>query len=136
TVGLAVHKSGHAADDRVRTSKLIAKVHSAAIQDGYQLYHHSFFFIQSGAWCVVQQGMNTENRYARRYHWLSSATSSLVRDPHAAVACDQRQSCLNLVAGEGENHQKTLTETSRMHPDRVLREFRPILHEERLPLFD
>lgn len=132
----ACDKSGNAADDLVRTSKLIAKVDSAAIQDGYQLYQHSFFFIRSGAWCVVQQGMNTENRYARRYHWLSSATSSLVRDPHAAIACDQRQSCLNLVAGEGENHQKTLTETSRMHPDRLLCELRPLLREERLPLFE
>ncbi|MFC1780068.1 DUF763 domain-containing protein [Patescibacteria group bacterium] len=38
-------------------SKMSAKVDSAAIQDGYQLYHHSFFFNGKGFWTVIQQGM-------------------------------------------------------------------------------
>src|SRR6185503_11366878 len=52
-------------------SKTAAKVDSAAVQDGHQLYHHAFFFTAAGAWCVVQQGMSDAARTARRYHWLS-----------------------------------------------------------------
>src|SRR5262245_60647057 len=54
----------------VFASKMSAKVDSAGVQDGYQLYHHSFFFTDAGQWCVVQQGMSDVNRCARRYHWL------------------------------------------------------------------
>lgn len=57
-------------------SRMAAKVDNNALQDGYQIYHHLFVFTADGRWTVVQQGMNTENRYARRYHWLSS-----YRDP-------------------------------------------------------
>ncbi len=53
----------------VYASRMSAKVDSAAIQDGYQLYHHAFLFTKNGSWAVVQQGMNGSNRYARRYHW-------------------------------------------------------------------
>ena len=57
----------------VYASRMSAKVDSAAVQDGYQLYHHAFFFTPAGDWCVVQQGMNDDNGMARRYHWLSTA---------------------------------------------------------------
>ena len=60
-----------------------AKVDSAAVQDGYQLYHHAFFFTPGGGWCVVQQGMNDANGMARRYHWLASQLRSFVNEPHA-----------------------------------------------------
>jgi hypothetical protein len=62
-----------------------AKVDSAALQDGYQLYHHAFFFTPSGSWCVVQQGMNDANGMARRYHWLAAGVKSYVNEPHAAI---------------------------------------------------
>ena len=54
-----------------------AKVDSAAVQDGYQLYHHSFFFTGAGEWCVVQQGMSDASKLARRYHWLGEAVGGL-----------------------------------------------------------
>src|SRR5262249_42160204 len=57
-------------DKLVYASRLSAKVDSAAVQDGYDIYAHTFFFTPSGAWCVVQQGMNEDAGYARRYHWL------------------------------------------------------------------
>ena len=56
-----------------------AKVDNAAVQDGYQLYHHSFFFTAAGDWCVVQQGMNDDNGMARRYHWLSEGSRASQR---------------------------------------------------------
>ncbi|HEX8522691.1 MAG TPA: DUF763 domain-containing protein, partial [Tepidisphaeraceae bacterium] len=69
----------------VHASKLSAKVDSAAVQDGYQLYHHCFFFTGEGEWCVVQQGMNEQTRYARRYHWLGESVDDFVCEPHAAI---------------------------------------------------
>jgi len=69
---------------------MAAKVDSAALQDGYQLYHHSFFFSGSGQWCVVQQGMSDETRTARRYHWLFDSLASSVSEPHEAICCDAR----------------------------------------------
>src|SRR5215471_13050385 len=44
------------ADALVRTSRLTAKVDSAAIQDGFALYLHGFVLADDGAWVVVQQG--------------------------------------------------------------------------------
>ncbi|MBI2578119.1 MAG: DUF763 domain-containing protein [Candidatus Aenigmarchaeota archaeon] len=73
----------------VRASKLSAKVDNACVQDGYSLYQHSFFFSKDD-WTVVQQGMNDENKYARRYHWSSRIARSFVDEPHAAICCDAR----------------------------------------------
>jgi len=53
----------------IYASRMAAKVDSAAVQDGYQLYHHAFFFSGAGHWCVVQQGLSDQTRTARRYHW-------------------------------------------------------------------
>jgi hypothetical protein len=86
----------------VYASRTAAKVDNAAVQDGYQLYHHVFFFTTAGEWCVVQQGMSDETRMARRYHWLSEQVASFVDEPHAAVCCDARRDTLNLVAHEND----------------------------------
>jgi hypothetical protein len=83
-------------------------VDNALVQDGYQLYHHAFFFTVKGEWAVVQQGMN--DSYARRYHWLSDRLESFVEEPHNAI-CSQRQeqTVLDLTAEESrENRRATL----------------------------
>jgi uncharacterized protein len=69
----------------VYNSKMAAKVDSALIQDGFQIYHHVFLFSKSGAWTVVQQGMNTQNVSARRYHWHSEDINDLIVEPHTAI---------------------------------------------------
>src|SRR5438128_986910 len=74
----------------------------AAVQDGYQLYHHAFFFTPSGGWCVVQQGMNGDNGMARRYHWLAAQVRSYVNEPHAAICAEAQAPTLNLVASESD----------------------------------
>src|SRR5947207_1321099 len=104
----------------VYASRLSAKVDSAAVQDGYQLYHHAFFFTPSGGWCVVQQGMNDANRMARRYHWLSASVRSYVNEPHAAVCADAEAPTLNLVAEESEGVRDASAELSRQDPSVVL----------------
>ncbi|HEY82149.1 MAG TPA: DUF763 domain-containing protein [Dehalococcoidia bacterium] len=94
----------------VYASRMSAKVDSSAVQDGYQLYHHTFLFTSKGAWAVIQQGMNETNRYARRYHWLGEALSSFVNEPHSAVLSEARGEALNLVAGESDPARTTITE--------------------------
>ena len=84
----------------VYASRISAKVDNSAVQDGYQLYHHSFVFTPEGRWCIVQQGMNDATAMARRYHWLSDEVASYVDEPHAAVCCDESRPTLNLVARE------------------------------------
>src|SRR3954471_12421929 len=97
----------------VYASKTAAKVDSAAVQDGYQLYHHVFFFTTSGEWCVVQQGMSDASGTARRYHWLSDRVESFVDEPHEAVCCDRRVDVLNLVAHENADVRSKSAEIAR-----------------------
>ena len=104
----------------VYASRLAAKVDSAAVQDGYQLYHHAFFFTAAGEWCVVQQGMNDETRSARRYHWLSQSLDSFVNEPHAAICSDDRVATLNLVAGEHAALRDASVALAADRPERVL----------------
>jgi hypothetical protein len=105
----------------VYASRTAAKVDSAAVQDGYQLYHHVFFFTAAGDWCVVQQGMCDANRTARRYHWLSEHVSSFVDEPHEAVCCDARADVLNLVAHENDAVRRGSAELASQSPDVTLK---------------
>lgn len=83
----------------VYSSKMSAKVDSSLVQDGYTLYHHAFFFSKNGSWTVVQQGMNTQNSTARRYHWYSDSFDSFVNEPHSGIASQAfRKKALNLVS--------------------------------------
>ena len=107
--------------DLVYASKMAAKVDSSGLQDGYQIYHHSFFFTREGKWAVVQQGMNGQNRKARRYHWLSDTVSDYVVEPHQAIASQAPgTSVLNLVAKESLPAQDVVTQLSHQPPDRTL----------------
>ncbi|MGE4358122.1 MAG: DUF763 domain-containing protein [Candidatus Omnitrophota bacterium] len=72
-------------DELIYASRMSAKVDSTALQDGYQIYHHSFIFTRQGRWCVIQQGMNVDTRWARRYHWLSKDLKDFVCEPHKAI---------------------------------------------------
>jgi len=94
----------------VYASRMSAKVDSAAVQDGYQLYHHTFLFTNRGSWAVVQQGMNEAAGYARRYHWLGEAVADFVNEPHSAILSEARGQALNLVAGESDPARTTITE--------------------------
>jgi len=105
-------------------SRMAAKVDSAALQDGYQIYHHFFVFTVDGQWTVVQQGMNTDNRFARRYHWLSKDVNSFVCEPHSAVCCDRKSIALNLVARESEDTRTVLAEVAKEKPEKVLSHLR------------
>ncbi len=109
----------------VYASRMSAKVDSAAIQDGYQLYHHSFVFTDKGTWAVVQQGMNEANHYARRYHWLSQSLLSFVNEPHAAVLGEARSEALDLTAAESDPARHTVAGiAANEKPDKLLEELK------------
>jgi hypothetical protein len=98
----------------VYASRMAAKVDSAAVQDGYQLYHHTFVFTPAGAWAVIQQGMSDATRYARRYHWLGADVTDFVSDPHSAIVAERREEAvLNLVAREGDAHRDAIVQAAR-----------------------
>jgi hypothetical protein len=116
----------------VHASRTAAKVDSAAVQDGYQLYHHAFVFTAAGDWCVVQQGMNQYTSTARRYHWLSEHVTSFVDEPHAAVCCDATGATLNLVAGESSGVRAASVELA-SHPPEVTLQALEKIPDLRLP---
>lgn len=115
----------------VYASRMSAKVDSAAVQDGYLLYHHVFAFDREGKWAVVQQGINDATKYARRYHWLGTGPVDFVCEPHQAVCCDSRGKALNLVAREGGANRAASASLASEAPERILREVKRI---ERLDL--
>lgn len=109
--------------DLVYASKLSAKVDSAAVQDGYLLYQHSFFFDDVGRWTVVQQGFNERNRYARRYHWFADDKIDFVNEPHAGIITDSRPTdVLNMVAGEADNSRSASVDLFGWDPVKLLAE--------------
>lgn len=83
-------------DALARASRLVAKVDSAAVQDGFDLYLHGFIVGDDGRWVVIQQGMNGDRRQARRYHWLSEGMESFLDAPHAAIEGNSRGQIVNL----------------------------------------
>ena len=106
-------------------SRLVAKVDSAAVQDGFELYLHGFIVTDDGHWAVVQQGMNGERKQARRYHWLSEGLASFVDAPHAAIAGEHQGEIINLAdRGAEPSRRGQLDLLASLGPDRIVREVR------------
>jgi hypothetical protein len=101
-------KAGLDGDALARTSRLTARIDNNAIADGFQLYLHSFAITKSGEWAVVQQGMNTANHLARRYHWHSVAVRDFVSQPHTAIVGKPQGEILNLVDARAAKAQNAL----------------------------
>ncbi|BAM86576.1 hypothetical protein S58_05620 [Bradyrhizobium oligotrophicum S58] len=111
-------------EDLVRTSRLVAKVDSAAVQDGFDLYLHGFFVTADGKWTVVQQGMNGEARQARRYHWHSQQLASFVDAPHSAIDGPAQGEIVNLTDRRAAPSRSAQLELlTDLGPDRVVTEF-------------
>lgn len=106
-----------------RTSRMIAKVDSAAVQDGFDLYLHGFIVADDGRWVVVQQGMNDDTRLARRYHWLSEDLKSFVEAPHAAIDGRNQGRIVNLTDRRAAaSHIGQLDLLRDLGPDGIVRE--------------
>jgi uncharacterized protein len=111
----------------VYASRMSAKVDNSALQDGYQLYHHCFFFTTDGHWAVVQQGMNEQNLYARRYHWLGESVSDFVCEPHSGICSQTKTDVLNLVAQESTPARNTIADIVKQEkPDDIVNQLKKI----------
>jgi hypothetical protein len=105
-----------------KTSRLVAKVDSAAVQDGFELYLHSFIITDEGRWTVVQQGMNDMRRQARRYHWLSEGLKSFVDEPHTGIEGQAQGEIINLTDHRAEaSRLGQIDLLSSLGPDGIVR---------------
>jgi hypothetical protein len=120
----------------VYASRMSAKVDNNALQDGYQIYHHSFVFDREGRWAVIQQGMNEENGWARRYHWLSEHVTDFVDEPHAGIiasalpAPGESAAALNMTAHESEPARGASVQVAHDKPWKTLQELKRLQHLE------
>jgi uncharacterized protein len=113
-----------------RASRLVAKVDSAAVQDGFDLYLHGFFVTDDGKWTVVQQGMNGDKKQARRYHWHSENLTNFVDEPHSAIDGPVQGEIVNLTDKRAEPSRASQPELlNDLGPDRILRELTAISGE-------
>ncbi|MHA4844908.1 DUF763 domain-containing protein [Flavitalea antarctica] len=116
-------KTGLNGDELVRSSKLSAKVDNTAIQDGFQLYTHNFILCKTGQWTVVQQGMHTGDKTARRYHWHSDNLESFVEEPHTGICGLNQGEILNLTDVHAKNTRKEILNIAHEEPQRILKDF-------------
>jgi hypothetical protein len=116
------------APNLIYASKMAAKTDSALIQDKYQIYQHNFLFTKSGNWAVIQQGMNTENQTARRYHWLSSNLQKIknkpdfIEEPHSGIISGAKVKPLNLTAKESDENREISFGLVKEEPKRFLKD--------------
>ncbi|MEM4270953.1 MAG: DUF763 domain-containing protein, partial [Candidatus Pacearchaeota archaeon] len=128
-------------EDLIKSSKLSAKVDNAVLQDGFKLYHHNFVFTKKGEWCVIQQGMEEERGYARRYHWLSQNLKSFkefVSEPHEGIISNILVKPLNMVARESEEARKTCLDLVRQKFSNLKKDIEKLksFEKEQKTLFD
>jgi hypothetical protein len=106
-----------------KASRLVAKVDSAAVQDGFDLYLHGFIVTDDAKWVVVQQGMNGDRRQARRYHWLSEGVGDFVNEPHAAIEGVSQGEIINLTNRRAANSRDAqLNMLKSLGPDGITKE--------------
>jgi hypothetical protein len=120
-------RTGIDASSLARSSRLVAKIDSAAVQDGFELYLHAFFATKDGHWCVVQQGMNDILGEARRYHWQSEGLAGFFESPHTAIEGCNVGDIVNLADVRAARNRAAELELVRKGPDQtisVLRRFR------------
>lgn len=119
------HSLAKSAEDLVYASRMSAKVDNSAVDDGYQIYHHSFVFTRQGEWAVIQQGMNTTISQARRYHWFWTPDKpfDFVNEPHSGVITQQMaKDVLNMVARESEDSRKVCASLAGEPPEKLAKE--------------
>jgi hypothetical protein len=107
------------ADKLANISRLVAKVDTTLVQDGHQLYHHSMLVTEKGYWGIIQQGMNEETKFARRYHWKN--TENFTVDPHEAIA-GKKGIAVNIIEKQKENTRKLVLDLLRQDPRKIINE--------------
>ncbi|MEO0294253.1 MAG: DUF763 domain-containing protein [candidate division WOR-3 bacterium] len=119
-------------DSLIYASKMTAKIDNSALQDGYSIYHHTIIFSSKGEWSVVQQGMNLENRTARRYHWFSGSLKDYTCEPHKGIITDSFTTPLNMVSKDSIGAREISTKIASEYPEKTIKELKKI-RELKLP---
>lgn len=122
---LAEH-TGLPGNDLVRASKLAAKIDNTAVQDGFQLYQHNFILSNEGDWAIVQQGMNSRTKTARRYHWCSQNLRSFVDEPHSGITGENQGQILNLTDSSADKTRSSILTLSNEEPQKIIKEISDI----------
>ncbi len=122
---LAEH-TGLPGNDLVRASKLAAKIDNTAVQDGFQLYQHNFILSNEGDWTIVQQGMNSRTKTARRYHWCSQNLRSFVDEPHSGITGENQGQILNLTDSSADKTRSSILTLSNEEPQKIIKEISDI----------
>jgi uncharacterized protein len=120
-------KTGLNGNELVKSSRLSAKVDNTAIQDGFQLYLHSFILTRDGDWSVVQQGMNDTSGMARRYHWHSPSITSFVETPHSFIYGKSQGQILNLTDKNAHSTKNSIMGLVKEDPSHTLPEIRKLV---------
>ena len=108
------------------SSRMSAKVDNSAIQDGHILYHHVFLFTEDSNWAVIQQGMNSDTNYARRYHWLSGFDSYII-SPHNSIIGEKINNVLNMTSDDSISSQKTCVDLVCSHPRHIINDWTSLI---------
>ena len=111
------------------SSRMSAKIDNTAVQDGHQLYHHVLLFTEKGNWSVIQQGMCSDTKYARRYHWLSGF-DSYISDPHNSILGENLGEVLNMASKDSAASQKTCVDLICNHPRHLANDWASITRLE------
>jgi hypothetical protein len=120
-------KTGLDGNYLVRCSKLSAKVDNTAIQDGFQLYTHSFILSDTGKWAVIQQGMSDVSNTARRYHWHSDSLTSFVDDPHTSIYGKNTGLILNMADKQADSSRRGIMQIASEKPEYMLKEINKLV---------
>ena len=120
-------QTGMNGDLLVRSSKLSAKVDNTAIQDGYQLYLHSFVLSSDGDWAVIQQGMNDTNGMARRYHWHSPTLTSFIEEPHTFIYGKNQGQIINVTDKHAATTRTGILQLAAENPEKLLPEIKKLV---------
>jgi hypothetical protein len=111
--------NGHKIEELVYSSRLCAKVDNSLLQDGYFLYHHSFFFSEKGDWVVIQQGINKAKKNVRRYHW-GDTHKGFIEEPHDSILCNEKiQKVLNMTSEDCRENKKSCVDIVRENPKKL-----------------
>jgi uncharacterized protein len=129
--------SSKTVDDLKYSSRMAAKVDNSALQDSHSLYHHVFVFSEDGIWSVIQQGLNTEDNYARRYHWFSKNFDSFIKNPHDSILGEKVSNVLDMSSGDSEGCQKSCVDLVNDDPVHLKCDWASLLkHKDQTTLFD
>jgi hypothetical protein len=117
--GLGFGLSTSRIEDLQYSSRMAAKVDNSLVQDGYDIYHHTFIFDETGRWVVIQQGINEERGNARRYHWPPDHRG-FIEEPQNAILCQSRLPVvLDMTSSESGGNRGASLDVAKENPRRL-----------------